>query len=105
MAPSPRRLELHELLVNLLGAGDRVYFQPPTGHQMKYPCIVYSQDDESRQHADNSTYRHTKRWQVTVIDRDPDSDIPDRVSGLPLCAFDRRFPKDNLNHTVYNLYF
>lgn len=72
---------------------------------MVYPCIVYKLDDENRQHADNNVYRRVKRYQVTVIDRDPDSEIPDQVGNLPMCAFDRFFTTDNLNHFVYQLFF
>jgi hypothetical protein len=46
-----------------------------------------------------------KQYQVTVIDQDPDSGLPDKVEELPLCAFDRFFATENLNHHVFNLYF
>jgi len=72
---------------------------------MKYPCIVYKRDDEDVIYADNKRYRAKTRYKVTVIDEDPDSDIPDKVAELPLCAFDRNFSTENLNHDVYNLYF
>ena len=82
-----------------------VYFQPPNGLKMEYPCIVYKWDDEQVLFADNGPYRRKKRYQVTVIDRDPDSILPDMVAGLPYSSFDRAYPADNLNHTVYNLFF
>jgi hypothetical protein len=72
---------------------------------MKYPCIVYNRDEAVTKFADNSPYRYTKRYQVTIIDRDPDSDIPGKVAALPQCLFNRFFVADNLNHDVYNLYF
>lgn len=99
MAP---RLQLHS---DLLGICDNAYFQPPQNIQMKYPCIVYARDGDSVQRADNGLYRHTKRYQVTVIDRDPDSELPDLVEELPLCSFDRFFAADNLNHWVLNLFY
>jgi hypothetical protein len=46
-----------------------------------------------------------KRYQVTVVDRNPDSDLPDQVQNLPLCQFSRFFTADNLNHFVFNLFF
>lgn len=97
-----QRLQLQTLLETLV---PNVYFQPPANIQMAYPCIVYSRDSAEAIFADNSKYRHTKRYQVTVIDRNPDSDIPDRVSTLPLCSYDRTFVVDNLNHDVYRLFF
>lgn len=99
-----RRLELQALLESL--AGNRnVYFQPPSNIQMKYPAIVYQRDYADTLFADNNPYRRTTRYMVTVIDKDPDSEIPGRVAQLPMCLFSRHFKADNLNHDVYNLYF
>lgn len=95
-----RRLLLHDILKAIT---TNVYFQPPT--TMAYPCIVYPMDNARTQFADNSPYRFTKRYQVTVIDKNPDSEIPDKVAALPMCAFDRFFVADNLNHFVFTLYF
>ena len=99
-----RRLELQSLLGSILGSNN-VYFQPPPSVQMTYPCIVYQRDNEMNQHADDRPYRRRKRYQVTVIDRDPDSEIPDKIAELPLCIFDRFYTADNLNHDVYKLFF
>lgn len=103
MVPRPR-IELQGLLETLLGSRN-VYFQPPPGHQILYPCIVYKRDDMDISHADNAPYRAKKRYQITVIDKNPDSDIPDKVAALPTAAFDRNFVNDNLNHDVFNLFF
>jgi hypothetical protein len=99
-----QRLELQSILVGILGTND-VYFQPPPSVKMAYPCIVYNRDDEDTVHADNKPYKRKKRYQVTVIDRDPDSIIPEKVSELPLCVYDRFYAADNLNHDVYKLFF
>lgn len=82
-----------------------VYFQPPETLKITYPCIVYKRDNEYTEFADDLPYHRRKRYQVTVIDRDPDSGIPDKVGDLPLCRFARFFTADNLNHDVFNLYF
>jgi hypothetical protein len=42
---------------------------------------------------------------VTVIDQDPDSEIPDKVAQLPMTTFDRWFAANNLNHDVFDVYF
>lgn len=101
MAP---RLELQALLEVILGSTN-VYFQPPASNLMSYPAIVYSKDDEDIKRAGNNLYQITKRYQVTVIDKNPDSDIPGKVAALPMCTFDRHYTAQNLNHDVYNLYF
>lgn len=98
------RLDLHEVLCKLLG-NRNVYFQPPASVQMKYPAIVYERSDIQNTYADNVSYLQSLQYQVTVIDRNPDSEIVLRVSKLPLCKFDRHFEADNLNHDVFTLYF
>jgi hypothetical protein len=98
------RLELQTLLEGVLGSDD-VYFQAPPNNLMQYPCIVYTWDDTKTDFADNSPYRHSKRYLVTVIDRIPDSLIPDDIAQLPLSSMERTFKKDNLNHFVFTLYF
>lgn len=99
-----RRLELQAMLETMLGTRN-VYFQPPANVKMNYPAIVYQRDNVDSLFAGNRPYRHTKRYEVTIIDRDPDSTIPGRVAALPLSSFSRHFVVDNLNHDVYSLYF
>lgn len=99
-----QRQQLQDLLEVILGS-ESVYFQPPANVQMKYPCIVYMRGIAVAQFAGNNPYRYTKRYQVTVIDRNPDSLIPDKVAALPMCAHNMFFKADNLNHDVFNLYF
>ena len=99
MAP---RLDLQALLLTIVS---NVYFQPPPTVQLKYPCIIYKRDDESTDFADNKPYTRTRRYQVTVIDRDPDSEIPGQVAELSACVYDRFYTADNLNHDVYKLFF
>lgn len=98
------RTELHEILKKILGS-EYVYFQPPESEKMKYPCIVYSLDDIDTKNADNISYVNTKRYAVTIIDKDPDSMIAEALLKLSMCSFDRSYTKDNLNHWVFRLYF
>ena len=99
-----RRLQLQDLLESLLGSTN-VYFQPPTNITLKYPCIIYSKDNEAPIFANNRPYDVENRYAITVIDRDPDSDIPGKVSKLPMSRFNRHFVADNLYHDIYNLYY
>ena len=96
------RSELQALLKEIT---PNVYFQPPNGLKIEYPCIIYARDNAEVSYADNVPYRHTKRYTVTVIDRNPDSHIPDKVAELPLSSYNRFFTSDDLNHDVYTLYF
>ena len=99
-----RRLELQQKMEDILGSRN-VYYQPPANVQMKYPAIVYSRDYDSAQHGDNRAYRRTKRWQITLIDQNPDSPTNQLIEELPMCSFSRHYSSDNLNHDVYDLYF
>ena len=97
-----QRLKLHQLLETF---SDNVYFQPPTNIELKYPCIIYKRNDADTKFADDKPYNYTKRYTVTVIDRDPDSEIPDKVAAMPMTLFNRFYTADNLNHDVFNVYF
>jgi hypothetical protein len=94
-----------DLQVLLLTFCENVYFQEPESHLMKYPCIVYHRDDEDKKYANNKPYKHKTSYQVTVISKDPDSDILSKISALPLSSYDRFFTADGLNHDVYTLFF
>lgn len=94
--------QLQSLLKGLDGVVD-AYFQPPT--TMQYPCIKYERSGSRKFSADNLMYLFYKRYTVTVIDRDPDSLIPDQVEALPHSTFDRKYVVDGLNHFVFDLFF
>lgn len=99
-----QRHELQNILTGILET-DQVYFQPPPTVIMQYPCIVYRRDYELTRFADDKPYSRKKRYQVTVIDRDPDSGIRDKIADLPLCVYDRFYTAENLNHDVFKLFF
>lgn len=83
---------------------DNVYFQPPQNHQIQYPCIIYKRDNADTKFADDKPYDIRTRYMVTVIDTDPDSDIPKQVALLPMSSFNRFYVVDNLNHDVYSVF-
>ena len=100
---SQRRIELHHKLERILGSKN-VYFQPPTGMRLIYPCVVYSLSTANDVHANNNIYRRLYRYTVTYITKDPDDPKRDEFDDLRYCAFDRFFTSDNLNHFVYTIY-
>ena len=97
-----RRLELHELLAELLGSRN-VYYQPPESVRMKYPAIKYSRDDIQNTFANNNVYMQQYAYEITVIDEDPDSEIVDKISKLPTARFERHYTSDDLNHDIYKI--
>lgn len=101
MARRPRS-ELSDILHGFVS---NVYFQPPTGTMLKYPCIVYKLDNIEAVHADNVVYDVNSRYEITYITRDPDDENRYELAALPMCRFDRHFTSDNLNHYTYTLYY
>lgn len=99
-----KRVELHELLKTTTKL-KYIYFQPPENVKINYPCIIYKRSSGDTQFADNTPYIHKLKYQITVIDSNPDSDIPGKIAMLPMCVFDRHYTSNNLNHDVFNLYF
>ena len=97
-----QRLKLQSLLETL--GSESVEFQPKSNIQLVYPCIIYKRDYANTEYANNLPYSRRKRYEVTVIDRDPDSEICERLADLPSATFVRHFVEDNLNHDIYTIY-
>lgn len=97
-----RRLDLHAIFLEI---APKVYFQPPSNTQMTYPCIVYQRDFADTKFAGNLPYSYTQRYQVTLIDPDPDGVILAQIAKLPMCLYDRSFATPGLNHDVFTIYF
>ena len=96
------RLDLQNLLEFVLGSRN-VYYQPPESVKIKYPAIIYRRNDIDNNFADDIVYVQNHTYQIIVIDADPDSEIVDRVSKLPMCRYDRHYTSDNLNHDIFIL--
>lgn len=96
------RLDLQNLLEFILGSRN-VYYQPPESVKIKYPAIIYRRNDIDNNFADDIVYMQNHTYQIIVIDADPDSEIVDRVSKLPMCRYDRHYTSDNLNHYIFIL--
>lgn len=101
---SKPRVELQTLLEGLLGSRN-VYFQPPESVKLSYPCIIYGLSKFRSKKANNSKYLIDKEYDVTIIDKNPDSALPDKLYELEYCNFDRDYKADNLNHWVFSLYW
>lgn len=100
----PRRYDLQNLLKEVLGS-NHVYYQPPATVKMSYPCIVYHLDTFHTTDANNAMYNHKRRYQITYIDRDPDSEVPLKLENLPYSHMDSTFQTEGLNHFIFTLYY
>lgn len=98
------RLGLNEMLCSILGSRN-VYYQPPESLKIQYPAIIYSLSEIDNIHADDDVYHQRKFYSITVVDKDPDSPISDKVSKLKTCRFDRTYSANNLHHWVYRILY
>ncbi len=97
------RLKIDDILRDLLGDGGHLYFQPPPNLKMSFPCIVYERVRINTRFADNNPYQLNDVYQVTYIDTDPDSDMPDKLAKLHQCVFERFYINDNKYYSVFRL--
>lgn len=95
------RSKLDRWLKNIFS---NVYFQPPSSIRMHYPCAVYEFTSNFIEHADNAPFFWHKKYQITVIDRNPDTELPDLVQMLPYCHLDRTYQAEGLNHYSFTIY-
>lgn len=86
-------------------APKHVYYQPPASVKLSYPCVVYRLEDMPAFHADNFPYHWDHSYQITVIDRDPESEIREKIAEIRSCRFVNSFVADNLNHYVFRVYY
>ena len=99
------RLDLQNKLEEILGSRN-VYFQPPATVKMNYPAIVYNREGIDITYADDQIYQNTKRYQLILIEKNPDSIVVDKIlQELPMCDYDRFYTADNLNHDTFTLYW
>lgn len=99
------RLDLHYELESIEGVRE-AYFQPPPSLKLVYPCIVYQRDEAWVRHADNWPYHEYEQYSVTVIDPDPETDIPQKLRHkFQMCRPGRPYTANNLNHYPHSLFY
>lgn len=103
------RLDLQKTLCDILecpfsGKETRAHFQPPPNVRLVYPAIVYNLYDIPTYRADNMNYKYDKRYTLTLMDKNPDSPLVDKIINLPKVRYDRTFRMGDLNHWVFVIY-
>lgn len=82
-----------------------VYFQPPEGFQMTYPCILYARDGGDSSFANNRSYIQNNRVMITVIEKDPYTPLSLQVKeSMDGVEFQDQFPQDNMYHSILYAY-
>lgn len=83
-----------------------VYIDPPASLKMCYPCIRVSRSSGYTQFAENMPYKHTRCYDVKLIDYDPDSKYyQPLVMGFQMIRFNRHYIADDLHHDSFILYY
>lgn len=101
-----RRPELHQIFKSLFTNGQpHVYYQPPKDQSIVYDCIIYKLDDMPAVHANNFPYAWSHKYEVSIISRDPECPLRERVQELPTARMKTSFVKDNLHHFIFSLYY
>lgn len=99
------RIDLTKALKAVLGS-DYVYFNPDATIKMKYPCLVCSIDRSDGRYADNGRYFAFNRYTVTLITRNMDDPLTDKLpKAFRYMTLDRTYSTSGLHHFVYELYF
>lgn len=100
-----QRMVVQNKLESIRGV-KKVYFQPPASVHLEYPCIIYSLSNYMTNDANNKLYLDWPRYNVMVISKNPESEIPRIIRefrGDFSASFDRFYTIDNLNHWVFDL--
>lgn len=96
------RTDLQTLLEQLT---TNVFYQPPSSTHLTYPCILYKLDDIVTFNANNRQYFQTRKYAITVIDKNPDSALADLLSKWSTIQFVQSYISNGLNHFVFLLTF
>lgn len=102
MSTMNNRPDLSKLLHTIC---ENCYYQPPETLQLKYPCIIYERSSINNVHASDDVYLQGTSYQVIVVDKNPDSEIVDKVSRIPTARHTRHYVSDKLNHDVFTIFY
>lgn len=100
-----KRTELGMIFKEILGS-ENVYYSPPSGIHLKYPCIIYQLKGINIKGADNRNYARFPEYDVILIDPNPDSEYVDKILNIPRTRLDGKpYSVDHLMHYNFHLYF
>lgn len=100
-----RRLELSAKLKELFGS-DNVYFQPPEGFKMLYPCIRYKRSYKNINYANNKAYGVRQEYELIIISKNPSEPITFTIPHeFEYCRPGRSYVADNLYHEIFYIYW
>lgn len=98
------RLNLQDCLEKTID-NKNVYYQSPSLNLINYPAVVYSLDGVDSSFSNNAKYAIEKKYTLTLIEKDPDSILFDKLLMLDKCRFVNHYVSDNLHHYVFSIYY
>ena len=99
-----RRLELHEILCDILGTRN-VYYDSPASVQMNYDAIRYKLSKIDSRNANNKKYTSTRCYEAILISRKPDPDALEKLLTLSYTSMGTPYVADNLHHYPITIYY
>lgn len=99
-----RRLELHEILCDILGTRN-VYYDPPASVQMNYDAIRYKLSKIDARNANNKKYTSIRCYEAILISRKPDPEALDKLLTLSYANLGTPYVADNLHHYPITIYY
>lgn len=103
MAPSPMRLRFHNALQAYVGNNIKLYFNPPEDLKLQIPCIRYSLSTFNVRHADDQVHRAVPIYDVTLVTRDVDDPLIEKLVKFPGSRFDRTYRDSSLCYATYRI--
>lgn len=97
------RLALDAILSKIAKSHNiELWFQPPDGVTLKYPCLLYSPTNPTNFKANNKPYVIFHNYEITYITKVADHEdiIKEIINAVPYGHLIREFKSDNLYHTV-----
>lgn len=105
MRTSDQLLQMLDILTNHVN----LYYEPPSGTLMMYPCMRITQVDLDLKHADNKKYLATMAYTLTYITENDVDILADPITSalldLEYCEFNRTYVSDNMHHYVFKIYY
>lgn len=106
------RQKLQSELEGLLGTDHlpaekrRVYFQPPSGTKIEYPCIIFELSRTDVQPADNSKFIKYNEYHVKHMFKSLKNEIKDKLlDNFHHISHDTRFISNSIYNDEFTLYY
>ena len=99
------RMQLHKILINLLGS-DHAYYDPPENVKLQYPCFIYSDENPYVRNANNRLYTFTRAYNVIYINKNPDNGMTQKMfEAFQYVRAGSSYVTEGLHHYTFDIYY